>query len=87
MSIIYAIKIKTNLNFNNIPKKLKMGRIFLHHCGGNRLYSCANCDTVLTNKNELVSARFNGSTGRAYLFKSAVNLYTNEVQERVMLTG
>jgi len=60
-----------------------MGRVFLQHCGGNRLYSCANCDTVLTNKSELVSSRFNGSTGRAYLFKNAINLYTNEVQERV----
>ena len=60
-----------------------MGRIFLHHCGGARLYSCANCDCVLTNRTELVSSRFNGSTGRAYLFRTAVNLYTNEVQERV----
>ncbi len=60
-----------------------MGRVFLQHCGGLRLYSCANCDTVLTNKAELVSSRFNGSTGRAYLFRTAINLFTNEVQERV----
>ncbi|RNA39873.1 yippee-like 5 [Brachionus plicatilis] len=64
-----------------------MGRVFLEHTGGSCLYSCGNCDTVLTNKNELVSSRFNGATGRAFLFKSAVNLVVNEVQERVMLTG
>lgn len=60
-----------------------MGRIFLEHIGGNRLYSCANCDTVLTNRSELISTRFNGSTGRAYLFSNVVNFVTNEVQERV----
>ena len=60
-----------------------MGHIFLQHCGGHRLYSCSSCKTVITNKNELISSRFNGSTGRAYLFKRAINLYTNEVQERV----
>lgn len=62
-----------------------MGRIFLEHIGGNRLYSCANCDTVLTNRSELISTRFNGSTGRAYLFSNVVNFVTNEVQERVSL--
>ena len=27
-----------------------MGRIFLEHIGGSRLFTCASCDTVLTNK-------------------------------------
>ncbi|KAJ3612869.1 hypothetical protein NHX12_019126 [Muraenolepis orangiensis] len=27
-----------------------MGRIFLDHIGGTRLFSCANCDTILTNR-------------------------------------
>lgn len=63
-----------------------MGRIFLDHIGGSRLFSCANCDTVLTNRNELVSTRFTGATGRAFLFHRAVNLVQNEIQERVMTT-
>ena len=62
-----------------------MGRIYLDHIGGTRLFSCANCDTVLTNRNELISTRFTGSTGRAYLFGNVVNLVSNEVQERVMI--
>jgi hypothetical protein len=52
----------------------KMGRIYLEHFGGLRLFSCGNCDTFLTNRDELVSTRFTGSTGRAFLFKKVVNL-------------
>ena len=51
-----------------------MGRIFLDHLGGSRLFSCANCDTILTNRNELISTRFTGATGRAFLFNRVVNL-------------
>ena len=32
-----------------------MGRIFLDHPGGTRLYSCANCDTALTSRSLLTS--------------------------------
>ncbi|MGH0142260.1 UNVERIFIED_CONTAM: hypothetical protein FKN15_075904 [Acipenser sinensis] len=64
-----------------------MGRIFLDHIGGTRLFSCANCDTILTNRSELISTRFTGATGRAFLFNKVVNLQYSEVQDRVMLTG
>ena len=60
-----------------------MGRVFLDHIGGSRLYTCANCDTFLTNKTELISTRFTGATGRAFLFNNVVNLVPSEVQERV----
>nr|CAH7734059.1 unnamed protein product [Callosobruchus chinensis] len=55
--------------------------------GGSRLFSCARCDTNLTNRNELISTRFTGATGRAFLFNRVVNLTYSEVQDRVMLTG
>ncbi|UJR10187.1 hypothetical protein I4U23_014402 [Adineta vaga] len=64
-----------------------MGRIFLEHIGGQRVFSCAHCDTPLTNRNELVSTRFTGATGRAFLFSRVVNTKQNTVQERMMLTG
>ena len=35
-----------------------MGRIFIQHMGGNRLFSCASCETVLTNRDELISTRY-----------------------------
>lgn len=41
-----------------------MGRIFLDHINGIKLYSCASCDTNLTNKSELISTRFTGATGK-----------------------
>lgn len=65
----------------------KMGRIFLDHINGIKLYSCAACDTNLTNKGELISTRFTGATGRALLFKRVVNLTYTHIQDRVMLTG
>ncbi|KRY50821.1 Protein yippee-like 5 [Trichinella britovi] len=64
-----------------------MGRLFLEHLGGTRLFSCTNCDVFLTNRSELVSTRFTGATGRAFLFNKVVNLDFGEVQDRIMLTG
>jgi len=51
-----------------------MGRVFLKHIGGQRLYVCAGCETPLTNRNQLLSTRFTGATGRAFLFNNVVNL-------------
>ncbi|KAI0237890.1 Protein yippee-like 5 [Lamellibrachia satsuma] len=65
----------------------RMGRIFLNHLGGSRLFSCASCDIPLTNRSELISTRFTGATGRAFLFNRVVNLNFSDVQDRVMLTG
>ena len=64
-----------------------MGRIYLEHLGGSRLFSCAQCDTFLTNRDELISTRFTGATGRAFLFKKVVNVIHDEREEREMLTG
>ena len=66
---------------------LKMGRVFLEHPGGSRIFCCSNCETPLTNRKELVSTRFTGSTGRAFLFRKVVNISFSEVQDRMMLTG
>ena len=51
-----------------------MGRVYLEHFGGEKLFSCAQCDTFLTNRKQLISTRFTGATGRAYLFNKVVNL-------------
>jgi len=64
-----------------------MGRIFIEHINGTRLFSCNKCETVLTNRTELISTRFTGATGRAFLFNKVVNLKHSEVQDRNMLTG
>ena len=43
---------------------IEMGRTFLDHINGIKLYSCASCETNLTNKSELISTRFTGATGK-----------------------
>ncbi|CAF0820515.1 unnamed protein product [Rotaria sp. Silwood1] len=78
--------IDTMINWLLTPET-DMGRIFLEHLGGQRIFSCAHCDTPLTNRNELVSTRFTGATGRAFLFSRIVNTKQSAVQERLMLTG
>lgn len=64
-----------------------MGRTFLQHLGGEKIYSCGSCGTYLTNKENLISCRFRGSTGKALLFDKVVNLNVSEMQDRLMLTG
>merc|ERR1711953_1510218 len=66
---------------------VKMGRVYLEHFGGSKLFLCAQCDTFLTNRAELISTRFTGATGRAFLFGKVVNLNYSETQDRMMLTG
>ncbi|CBY16297.1 unnamed protein product [Oikopleura dioica] len=64
-----------------------MGVTFLHHPNGNHIYSCKECDAPLTNKDEIFSKRFTGSTGRAFLFNRVVNVVHSDSNCRVMLTG
>ena len=54
--------------FLRVTQKLTMGRVFLEHIGGRRVFTCANCSAPLTNRSELISTRFTGATGRAFLF-------------------
>lgn len=51
-----------------------MGRVFLENFGGSKLYLCKNCETFLTNKDNIISTRFTGATGRAFLFDKVANL-------------
>ncbi|GAA57736.1 protein yippee [Clonorchis sinensis] len=78
-----------------------MGRIFIEHLGGEKVFHCRRCGVPLSNDSEIVSTRFNGSSGRAYLFNRVVNISFSEIQvcfhilffnscspqDRIMLTG
>lgn len=64
-----------------------MGRVFYDHLGGARVIMCIDCGTPLTNKDNLESGEYRGSSGKAYLFTRAVNLRYSQVVERTMLTG
>ncbi|KAJ1347770.1 hypothetical protein KIN20_002921 [Parelaphostrongylus tenuis] len=64
-----------------------MGRVFIENHGGLRLVVCRFCRTYLTNRSELISSRFQGSSGSAMLFHRAWNLDYSEAQHRDMMTG
>ncbi|VDK69266.1 unnamed protein product [Litomosoides sigmodontis] len=64
-----------------------MGRYFLEHLGGRRIFSCDGCKAFLTNEDELISKHFTGSTGPAFLFDRVVNIEYSEMQLRTMITG
>lgn len=64
-----------------------MGRTFIDHMNGSRVVYCIKCDTPLTNRENLESGSYQGSTGKAFLFTRAVNLRYSKVQERDMLSG
>lgn len=61
-----------------------MGKIFLDHIGGTRLFSCASCDVNLTNRSELISTRFTGATGKE--LRNEGSLFA-EVKEIIIFYG
>ena len=64
-----------------LKDNFEMGRHYLSHMGGFRLFCCVHCETFLTNRGELISTRFTGATGRAFLFNKVVNLnYRYEIK-------
>ncbi|GMR48024.1 hypothetical protein PMAYCL1PPCAC_18219 [Pristionchus mayeri] len=64
-----------------------MGRLFAEHRGGSFIYNCRKCGVFLTNKENLISTRFQGASGKAYLFKKVWNIKEEEACIRDMLTG
>ncbi|KAE9419994.1 hypothetical protein Angca_005708, partial [Angiostrongylus cantonensis] len=55
--------------------------------GGLRVVVCRFCKTYLTNRSELISSRFQGSSGRAMLFHRVWNLDYSTAHHRDMTTG
>ncbi|KAI1727184.1 yippee zinc-binding/DNA-binding /Mis18, centromere assembly domain-containing protein [Ditylenchus destructor] len=64
-----------------------MGRFFFECPGGRVIYSCRDCKTFLSNVESVISDRFRGSTGAAFLFDSVINIELSNVEEKMMLTG
>ncbi|XP_065182855.1 protein yippee-like 3 [Sycon ciliatum] len=52
-----------------------------------RRYSCVHCRAHLARHEDLISKSFQGSQGKAYLFRSVVNISTGPIEERTLLTG
>lgn len=64
-----------------------MGRIFLSHMGGRGSIVCKDCKTPLTNRENLESTQYQGSSGPAHLYNRTSNLNYGPVENRHMLTG
>mmetsp|Transcript_6830 Transcript_6830/g.6052 ORF Transcript_6830/g.6052 Transcript_6830/m.6052 type:complete len:118 (+) Transcript_6830:4-357(+) len=64
-----------------------MGRVFLQYIDQSQLYVCANCETHLTDKEQIISKNFHGKTGKAYLFNKVVNVFYGPEEDKEMMTG
>ena len=68
----------------------RMGRPVVQYVAGKKgakYYVCKGCKRHLAAYDSIVSKAFQGQSGQAYLFESAVNVYTGPKMERVLMTG
>ncbi|KAI9737470.1 MAG: hypothetical protein M1834_009625 [Cirrosporium novae-zelandiae] len=64
-----------------------MGLVYNTYLNSNQIYGCKNCKTHLANHDDIISRNFRGQHGKAYLFKTVVNVGQAEPVERNMTTG
>ncbi|KAI9796783.1 MAG: hypothetical protein M1835_003139 [Candelina submexicana] len=64
-----------------------MGLSYNVYLNSSRIYGCKTCKTHLANHDDIASRNFRGQHGKAYLFKSVVNINQSEASERSMTTG
>ncbi|KAG5187292.1 Yippee/Mis18 [Tribonema minus] len=64
-----------------------MGRIFKRYLEGPQIYSCLECGTHFTTKQDIISENFHGRGGRAFLFNQAVNVTQGPLEKRMLITG
>ncbi|RWR77162.1 hypothetical protein CKAN_00563800 [Cinnamomum micranthum f. kanehirae] len=64
-----------------------MGLIFLETLTGPKIFKCKCCEAHLTSHEAIVSKDFQGRFGKAYLFKSVVNISLGPIEERQLISG
>ena len=64
-----------------------MGRVYLEHMGGSRLYCCAKCGTFISIIENVICPHYLAPSGQAVLFKKVVNVTYGDREEREMITG
>ena len=65
----------------------EMPQLFIDHPGGNEYYSCLDCKAPFANTSDLVSKDFQGTSGKAFLFKRVVNIDYGMDEKKQMTTG
>merc|ERR1712073_10281 len=76
-----AVKTESSFSKKTILEK-NMGRIYLEHLGGSKLFVCIECDTFISNNNECFSKNARGPKGSSYCFKKVVNVTYSEKTEK-----
>merc|ERR1712079_368264 len=76
-----AVKTESSFSKKTILEK-NMGRIYLEHLGGSKLFVCTECDTFISNNNECFSKNARGPKGSSYCFKKVVNVTYSEKTEK-----
>ncbi|OIV90405.1 hypothetical protein TanjilG_10705 [Lupinus angustifolius] len=51
------------------------------------IYICKNCQTPIAFRSELLSKKFLGKTGPAFMFSHARNIIAGSKQDRALITG
>ncbi|KUF80852.1 yippee 3 protein [Phytophthora nicotianae] len=64
-----------------------MGRVFEEYVDSSRVFRCAKCNAHLARNEDIISKNFQGTSGKAYLFDTAVNVCTGPPEERMLMTG
>ena len=64
-----------------------MGRLYRAHLEGPEIFNCRSCKTHLSTNDQIISKDFHGRGGRAYLFNTAINVYTGHTEKRHLITG
>ncbi|CAD6576984.1 MAG: hypothetical protein CYPHOPRED_000141 [Cyphobasidiales sp. Tagirdzhanova-0007] len=64
-----------------------MGFKHRHYLAGTKVYSCSVCRTHMATLESMISRRFNGQHGQAYLFDAVFNIIEGEAEDRQMTTG
>ncbi|KAL7994422.1 putative EH domain, EF-hand domain pair, WD40/YVTN repeat-like-containing domain superfamily [Plasmopara halstedii] len=65
----------------------RMGRVFEMYVDSSRIFCCGNCNAHLARNEDIISKNFQGTSGKAYLFDTAVNVCTGPPEERMLMTG
>eukprot|EP00456_Euglypha_rotunda_P073448 TRINITY_DN668_c0_g1_i3.p1 TRINITY_DN668_c0_g1~~TRINITY_DN668_c0_g1_i3.p1 ORF type:complete len:113 (-),score=5.30 TRINITY_DN668_c0_g1_i3:173-511(-) len=64
-----------------------MGKLFKQYLGSGTIYRCASCRSHLALHDELVSTRFIGRHGTAFLFGNVINVTKGPKEDRILTTG
>ncbi|KAF1785129.1 Yippee/Mis18 [Phytophthora cactorum] len=64
-----------------------MGRVFEEYVDSSCVFRCAKCSAHLARNEDIISKNFQGTSGKAYLFDTAVNVCTGPPEERMLMTG